>query len=156
MPPNNSRLSPMQCSRFSRRIRQSELAPRRPRHHAEAREELIQWLARYQDIIGPPITIFFHGAGAPSGTATALSTPELEVLYPRAGQTADDLIERATHRFGEYGEVLAVTDDQAERETVIRLTGLDPSISTLIQTVWSTTSDATSLLSLPHTPRPPR
>jgi predicted RNA-binding protein with PIN domain len=45
----------------------------------------------------------------------------MEVLYSRTGQTADDLIERATHRFSPHGEVLAVTDDYAERDTVISL-----------------------------------
>ena len=118
-----------------------ELAPRRPRHSAAARDELIQRLGRYQDVIGTPITIFFDGAGAPSGTPAALSKPELEVLYSRAGQTADDLIERATHRFGEYGEVLAVTDDQAERDTVISLGGLASSCWNFIQTVESTLAE---------------
>src|SRR6266516_1866582 len=90
-----------------------KLAPGRPRHSAAARDELIQRLTQYRDATGTPITIFFDGGGAPHGTANALSTPELEVLYSRNGQTADDLIERATHCFSTYGEVLAVTDDQA-------------------------------------------
>ncbi|MGA2869846.1 MAG: NYN domain-containing protein, partial [Verrucomicrobiota bacterium] len=34
------------------------------------------------------------------------------------GQSADDLIERAAHRFQDYGEVLVVTDDFAERDIV--------------------------------------
>jgi predicted RNA-binding protein with PIN domain len=42
----------------------------------------------------------------------------VEVLFSNAGQTADDLIERAAHRFQDYGEVLVVTDDFAERDTV--------------------------------------
>jgi predicted RNA-binding protein with PIN domain len=41
------------------------------------------------------------------------------VLYSRAGQTADDLIERAAARFRAFGEVLVVTDDIAERDTVM-------------------------------------
>src|SRR6059036_583136 len=90
-----------------------ELAPGRPRHSAAARDELIQRLSLYRDATGTPITIFVDGGGAPSGTPAPLSTPEVEVLYSRGGQTADDLIERAAHRFGAYGEVLAVTDDQA-------------------------------------------
>ena len=65
------------------------------------------------------MTVFFDGGGAPSGTPAAASTPEMEVLYSRRGKTADEMIERAAHRFSAYGEVLVVTDDQAERETVI-------------------------------------
>src|SRR6266481_6126747 len=95
-----------------------ELAPRKARHSASARDELIQRLALYQDATGTPITIFFDGAGAPAGTPVVEPTSKVEVIYARAGQTADDLIERVAHRFTGYGEVLAVTDDFAERETV--------------------------------------
>jgi predicted RNA-binding protein with PIN domain len=112
-----------------------ELAPGRPRHSAAARDELIQRLRRYQDATETPITIFFDGGGAPKGTPAPFSTPELEVLYSRSGQTADQMIERAAHRFAPYGEVLAVTDDLAERETVISLGGMASSCWNFIQTV---------------------
>jgi len=112
-----------------------ELAAGRPRHSAAARDELIQRLTLYQDAIGTPITIFFDGAGARSGTPGAESTSKVEVIYSRAGQTADDLIERVSHRFTGYGEVLAVTDDFAERETVLSLGGMASSCRNFIQTV---------------------
>lgn len=100
-----------------------ELAPGRPRHSMAARDALIDILARYRDAIGTPITVIFDGAGAPKGIAKPHSTPELEVLYSKAGQTADDIIERVTHRLVPYGGVLVVTDDFAERDTVISLGG---------------------------------
>ena len=112
-----------------------ELAPGKARHSAVARDELIQRLTKYQDATDTPITIFFDGGGAPVGTPTPSSTPELEVLYSRSGQTADQMIERAAHRFAPYGEVLAVTDDLAERETVISLGGMASSCLNFIQTV---------------------
>jgi predicted RNA-binding protein with PIN domain len=112
-----------------------ELAPGKPRHSAAARGELIHILTQYRDAIGTPITIFFDGAGAPPGTPPAISTPELEILYSKAGQTADQMIERATHRFAEYGEILAVTDDFAERDTVISLGGTASSCLSFIQSV---------------------
>ena len=113
-----------------------DLAPGRPRHSAAARDELIQRLTKYQDATGTPITIFFDGGGAPIGTPAApSSSAELEVLYSRSGQTADQMIERAAHRFAQYGEVLAVTDDLAERETVISLGGMASSCWNFIQTV---------------------
>ena len=118
-----------------------ELAPGRPRHSPAARDELIQRLTLYQDAIETPITIFFDGGGAPKGTSAALSTPEMEVLYSRSGQTADDMIERATHRFTPYGEVLAVTDDRLERDTVISLGGMASGCLNFIQTVESTLAD---------------
>ncbi len=118
-----------------------ELARGRARHSTAAREELIQKLTLYQDAIGTPITIFFDGGGAPAGTPAALSTPELEVLYSRSGQTADDMIERAASRFGPYGEVLAVTNDQAERDTVISMGGMASSCGNFIQTVENTLAE---------------
>jgi predicted RNA-binding protein with PIN domain len=99
------------------------LAPGRARHSAAAREALIRRLTLYQDASGIPVTIFFDGAGLPAASRPVSSSGAVEVLYSRRGQTADQMIERAVHRFGPYGEVLAVTDDQAERETVISLGG---------------------------------
>jgi predicted RNA-binding protein with PIN domain len=112
-----------------------ELAPGKPRHSATTRNELIHILTQYRDTVGTPITIFFDGGGAPAGTPPAVSTPELEVLYSKAGQTADQMIERAAHRFAEYGEILAVTDDFAERDTVISLGGSTSSCLSFIQSV---------------------
>jgi len=115
-----------------------QLAPGKPRHSAAARNELIHIITQYRDAIGTPITIFFDGGGAPVGTPAALSTPELEVLYSKSGQTADQMIERAAYRFADYGEVLAVTDDLAERDTVISLGGSTSSCLSFIQTVENT------------------
>jgi uncharacterized protein len=112
-----------------------ELAPGRPRYSAAAREELIHVLTLYRDAIGTPITIFFDGSGPKRGSPEAPSSPELEVLFSKAGQTADQMIERAAHRFQPYGEVLAVTDDNAERDTVIALGGMASSCWNFIQTV---------------------
>jgi predicted RNA-binding protein with PIN domain len=113
-----------------------ELAPGRPRHSSAAREELIARLTQYRDAVGTPITIFFDG-GSATGASGTVSTPELEVLYSKAGQTADQMIERAAYRFTEFGEILAVTDDTAERETVISLGGMASSCWNFIQTVES-------------------
>jgi predicted RNA-binding protein with PIN domain len=118
-----------------------QLAPGRARHSASARDELIQRLTLYQDAAGTPITVFFDGSGTRRGTPTASSNHSVEVLYSRQGQTADDLIERATHRFSPYGEVLAVTDDLAEQDTVISLGGLASSCLNFIQTVESTLAE---------------
>jgi predicted RNA-binding protein with PIN domain len=112
-----------------------ELAPGRPRHSAAARDELIRILTLYQDAVGTPITIFFDGSGTPKGPSEFVSKPELEILFSRAGQTADQMIERAAHRFQPFGEVQAVTDDNAERETVIALGGSASSCFNFIQAI---------------------
>src|SRR6266567_6850471 len=101
-----------------------ELAPGQPRHSPAARDELIRRLTLYQDATSTPIAIFFDGIGPRPGKPKRISVEEVEVLYSRSGQTADQMIERAAHRFAPYGEVLAVTDDLAARETVISLGGL--------------------------------
>jgi predicted RNA-binding protein with PIN domain len=115
-----------------------ELAPGKARHSAAARDELIHWLTLYRDAIGTPITIVFDGAGAPPGTPKPISTVELEVLYSGAGQTADDIIERAATRLANYGEVLVVTDDFKERDTVASFGGMAVSCFTFIQDLEST------------------
>ncbi len=112
-----------------------ELARGRARHSAAARDELIRRLTLYQDASGTPVTVFFDGASGPTGRRPAASTSAVEVLYSRKGQTADQMIERAVHRFGPYGEVLAVTDDHAERDTVISLGGSASSCWNFIETV---------------------
>ena len=114
-----------------------ELAPGKARHSAAARDELIRRLTLYRDAIGTPVTIVFDGANAGRGLSAVESTPELEILYSRSGQTADDIIERAAHRLSAYGEVLAVTDDNAERDTVIAMGGMASSCWSFIQTVES-------------------
>ena len=95
-----------------------ELAEGAPRHSEAARDALVEMLTQYQDACGTPVTIFFDGAGAPPGTPKNESSRAVEVLFSRAGQTADEMIERTAHLFQPHGEVLVVTDDRAERDTV--------------------------------------
>jgi len=112
-----------------------ELAPGKARHTAAARDELIHQITRYQDVIGTPITIVFDGANNDIRLSTVESSREVEILYSRTGQTADDIIERLAHRFAAYGEILAVTDDYAERDTVIAMGGLAASCTQFIRDV---------------------
>src|ERR1700761_7843701 len=81
-----------------------EIAPGKPRHCAAARDELIHHLTLYQDAVGTPITIVFDGANADIRLSTVESTAKVEILYSRAGQTADQIIERATHGLPPAGD----------------------------------------------------
>lgn len=115
-----------------------ELAPGKARYSAAARDELVRVLTLYRDAAATPITIFFDGSSPVTrGPSEVASTPEVEILFSRAGQTADQMIERAAYRFQPFGEVLAVTDDIAERETVIGMGGMASSCDNFIQTVES-------------------
>jgi predicted RNA-binding protein with PIN domain len=96
-----------------------EIAAGQARHSAAARDELLSILAQYQDFNGTPVTVFFDGGGAPMGTPKVHSTHKLEILYSKAGRTADDMIERTAHRLKPYGEALVVTNDFAERDMIV-------------------------------------
>ncbi len=113
-----------------------ELAPQNSSPHSEdARAELIRVLTLYRDACGTPITIVFDGAGKKPANRLS-STPDVaEILYSRAGQTADQIIEARDGQMEPFGEVLAVTDDFAERDTVSYHGGLVSSCSNFIQTV---------------------
>ena len=112
-----------------------ELAAGRARHSAAARDGLIEQLTRYQDASGTPVTVVFDGSGAVKKGSPDEFARRVEVLYSGGGQTADDLIERAAFRFRDYGDVLVVTDDFAERDTVISMGGLAVSCDNFLRTM---------------------
>jgi predicted RNA-binding protein with PIN domain len=101
-----------------------ELAEGKARFSAAARGELIHKLRQYGDAIATPITVVFDGCGpAPNVAVEAPSTPEMEIIYSKSGQTADDIIERVTAKLVTYGAVLVVSNDLAERDTVTTVGG---------------------------------
>ena len=113
-----------------------DLAPGQPRHCEAARDELLHRLGQYRDAIGTPITVVFDGTGPRWRSSSPLeSTPELEIIYSSSRQSADDVIERATARLREYGDVLVVTNDFAERDTVFYHGGLTSSCENFIDEV---------------------
>jgi hypothetical protein len=112
-----------------------ELAAGVPRHSEPARDALVDMLQQYQDICGTPVTVFFDGQGKRRSPPKSESGRAVEVLFSRSGQTADDLIERAAHRFQDYGEVLVVTDDNAERDMVSGFGGSVASCANFIRMI---------------------
>ena len=112
-----------------------ELAEGSPRHSELARDALVEMLTHYQDASGTPITVFFDGTGAWRSKPKNNSGGAVEVLFSNSGQTADDLIERAAHRFQDYGEVLVVTDDYAERNMVSGFGGSVASCNNFIRMI---------------------
>lgn len=112
-----------------------ELAPGKARHSAAAREELINTLTQYRDACGTPITIVFDGAGSKRSAEETPSSTDVEILYSRIGQTADQMIERAAYRLKAHGEVLVVTDDSAERDIVSGFGGMTSNCDNFIRTV---------------------
>ena len=114
-----------------------ELAPGKARHSAFARDELVRRLTQYRDASGTPLTIVFDGTGSKSRESEVKSTPEVEIIFSRAGNNADQIIERAAHQLVSFGEVLVVTDDHLERETVMASGGVASSCLNFILAVES-------------------
>ena len=119
-----------------------ELAPGQARHSFHARDALVTVLTQYQDSSGTPVTVIFDGGGAPPDTPkNETAKGGVEVLFSRKGQTADQIIERVAHLMKRYGEVLAVTNDFAERETVISLGGSACSCENFMEILDDTVGD---------------
>ena len=118
-----------------------ELAEGAPRHSEAARDALVEMLTQYQDACGTPVTVFFDGRGNRKIKPKNAGGKAVEVLFSSAGQTADDLIERAAHRFQPYGEVLVVTDDFAERDTVSGFGGAVASCGNFIRMIQNALAD---------------
>jgi predicted RNA-binding protein with PIN domain len=118
-----------------------ELAEGAPRHSEAARDALIDLLQQYQDACGTPVTVFFDGRGSRKSRPKNESPNAVEVLYSSSGQTADDLIERAAHRFQAYGEVLVVTNDRLERDVVGGFGGSTASCENFIRMIQNALAD---------------
>jgi predicted RNA-binding protein with PIN domain len=118
-----------------------ELAPGRAPYCAEAREQLVNYLTQYHDATGTPITVFFDGSGRHTSACATRSTASVEILYSRQGQTADQLIERTVYRMVPHGMVLVVTDDHAERDTVVNLGGMTASSLHFISMIQQALND---------------
>ena len=119
-----------------------ELAPGRARHSFHARDALVAALTQYQDSSGTPVTVIFDGGGAPPDTPKNETARDgIEVLFSKKGQTADQIIERVAHLMKPYGEVMAVTNDFAERETVVSLGNVACSCENFIRMMEDTVGD---------------
>ena len=107
---------------------------------------LIHVLTQYADSIGTPVTLFFDGAGAPIDTPETISPDSLEIVFSRKGKTSDDLIERTAFRLKPHGEALVVTNDYAERDTVISMGGTAQSCEKFIRDIKRTLGERDELM----------
>lgn len=113
-----------------------ELAPEYDRHTEAARDALITALSHFQDWTDIPITLVFDGARSKRNRkAEARRKTDIEILYSKKGETADCVIERATHLLAPYGSPWVVTDDGLQRTTVETFGGVCVSCKQFIQRV---------------------
>ncbi|MBI3986191.1 MAG: NYN domain-containing protein [Lentisphaerae bacterium] len=82
----------------------------------EARRQLVLKLDRFAGILATRITVVFDGASGPRRAAE--ETTVVEVLFSFGGQTADAVIERLVSRAKNPRDILVVTSDRQERESV--------------------------------------
>jgi len=118
-----------------------ELAAGHSPFSATARTALIHRMGQYRDAVSIPITIVFDGGATPAIGPSEAAPVGLEVLYSKAGQTADQIIERLVELLRPHGEALVVTDDFAERDTVTSLGGNASNCVTFIGSVDAAVSD---------------
>ena len=96
--------------------RDPALAPLLKGNLMTARQRLIQSVERVVGSLGDHTTIVFDGRGGASDRA--LDSTLVEILFSPSNKTADTVIERLVHADAQPDQVLVVTSDRGERETV--------------------------------------
>lgn len=83
----------------------------------QARQKLIAKVARFYSGIADRTTLVFDGRGSRTAEQDRMITA-IQVIYSGGAQTADSVIERMVHDETNPGQVLVVTSDRAELDTV--------------------------------------
>lgn len=96
--------------------RDPELAPLLPRDLQTARQRLVRKLEAVVDRLAEKTTLVFDGWQ--SGADEALSSPTLDVRFSPGHATADTVIERMVFAAPRPADLLVVTSDRSECETV--------------------------------------
>jgi uncharacterized protein len=93
-----------------------ELRKLHDRRSSLAREALTKQLRDYQDWTGVHVVAVFDGKGK---KVDATSDPgDVQIFYSRSGQSADAIIERLASKYAKRYELIVVTSDSMEAETV--------------------------------------
>ena len=82
-----------------------------------ARLELVKWLQRFADVSDWNVVVVFDGKQAERGIEGGKDEGVL-VMYSRAGETADTVIERLAARFGSKDQVRVASNDRMVLTTV--------------------------------------
>ncbi|OPZ72326.1 MAG: YacP-like NYN domain protein [Firmicutes bacterium ADurb.Bin456] len=80
-----------------------------------ARSKLISVLADYAALTGQRVILVFDAHHMKNAAGSAEIIDGIEVIYTRAGETADALIERLTGCLADRVKVFVATSDQAEQ-----------------------------------------
>ncbi|MFH0907354.1 MAG: NYN domain-containing protein [bacterium] len=96
--------------------RDPELAPLLAGNLMTARQRLIQSVERIAGTLSDKTTIVFDGRG--KEFPLAVDSTLVEIVFSPPDKTADTVIERLVHADTQPEEILVVTSDRGERETV--------------------------------------
>jgi predicted RNA-binding protein with PIN domain len=123
-----------------------DLAARHRRNPAAAREELVRLLERHQDATGVRVVAVFDG-GAQTKTTADLSGPSgVQVFYPRAGQTADAIIERLVLKYAATHRLTVATNDNLIRTATVAAGAATMDAATLFEEIDRAESDLAGTL----------
>ena len=81
-----------------------------------ARDELINRMARYQDSGDERVVLVFDGRGGK--TDSSMHPAGIQVVYSKAGQSADSVIERLAANYAGRHDIRVATSDRMEQMTV--------------------------------------
>lgn len=93
----------------------SDLAALHRRTPSAARQQLIQILERYQDSSGHRVVVVFDGGATPRITNELSRAAGVQIFYPRAGQSADAIIEQLVTKYASIHNLTVVTADNLIR-----------------------------------------
>ena len=97
---------------------------------ASARDAVVRLMTEYQDATEEHVVVVFDGK---SGKTSQDSMPGgIQVFYSKAGQTADEVIERLVAKYGESHDITVATADLMEQQTVVSFGALAVSPETLL------------------------
>jgi hypothetical protein len=118
-----------------------ELRSMHQRRNVLARDELLKRLARYQDTSGYRVIAVFDGQGARHSESS--EHENLQVFYSSTKGSADSIIERLVAKYASAHEMIVVTNDSLEQQTVSSFGGSAISVKTFLEWI----NDAERLLS---------
>jgi predicted RNA-binding protein with PIN domain len=92
-----------------------ELGRLHRRSPAAAREKLVRMLELHQDAGETRVVVVFDGGAQAQGVRETSGAAGVQVFYPRAGQTADAILERLVLKYAGRHRLTVATNDNLVR-----------------------------------------
>lgn len=97
----------------------ADLAKLHRRTPVAAREQLIRLLERHQDASGQRVVVVFDGGAQQQPTNELSGAAGVQVIYPRAGQSADAIIEQLVVKYAAIHNLTVATGDNLIRAAAL-------------------------------------